>query len=523
MRRKGDAELQILGLLLFLATVIQWAYMLGAPGQFQESIQRQADDTEAVVKSGAVRAHMEEEYVPQSLEDAAYQGMYERGQEGFGPWSPGDVPDWDTISGELEDGVNNQIQNNYLGAMDSGAGCSLKGQGGISAEIGGENSDAPSMTFDIENGGPLHVECESTASANSFQEGGAARAKELIAVPDDRTVDRMRYESMHQVAYRFARNRDFRQTIANTLTYSSNYVEAIGSEQYAGNCDNKGSDCTHLNSGTVSFPSFSDIKTDAEDTQSDIAEGDLQTALDETANEFASNLPARYDGIEIEVEVIEFDYTIENHHQVSDDNTERDGFRITSCETSCGEYKDEDGPKSCSTCGCSVTCTCDAEPDCPPTVCSTSGPWDRADYKRDGSQWTQNPWTTSGGGDTGVVSLYEWDGKYYSGPVASPTATRPMENGVRTLRTDFHLGGDDDCDGDSCSCVDIERADNDVHQTPRRVWQIDQLSSNVVVEVRVRDTENRIPAGSGFENPVFTFDYEQESTWDFTGAPSVVG
>ncbi len=516
--RKGDAELQILALLFFIATIAQWAFMVGAPHQYDEMITRQTNDAEAVVKSGTIRGYMEDEFVPKSLGDAAYQGMYEQGQDGVGPWSPGDIPEWDTVRQEFDTSVTGQVQGNYIGAMGSGAGCSLNGQDQVAMTITGETTgDPPFMTFDVANDGPLHVECESTAPVTDFEAGRSVTATELIAVPESWEVDRMRYESLHSIAYDLTRDDELRSTIADTLTYSSNYIEEIGSEQDAGNCDNNGNgpadpNCEHLTSGTVTFPSFAAVQTDAENTQGEIAASDLQTALDDLADDFAADIQGEYGEIDIEAEVVEVDYTVDEHHQVSDDDTEQDGFRVTSCDQSCRNV-DTDSD-SCSACGCTASCSCNADP-CPSTVCSTSGSWNS--YERSGDIWTQDPWTTSDGGSTTVASLYEWDENYYNGPVATPSAAHPGDGS--NIRRIGIPSDDEDCTGDTCTCRDVEQASNDVDQTPRRVWEIDQLSSAVTVEIRITDLENEIPVATGFEHPVFTVEYVQEQTWDFTGDP----
>jgi hypothetical protein len=516
VRRKGDAEIQVLALLLFIASAAQWAYMIGAPQQFEEAIERQTRDGESMVKSGTVRAHMENQYIRASLVDAAYQGMYTQGKDGFGPWGPGTVPEWAEARPQFDASVNDQVQNNYIGALQTGGGCSLNGNQRVAMAFEDEElSEPPITTYSVDNPAPLHVECQAAARATDFGGGRAAFVKELIAVPESRDANRMRYRAMHDVIATFARSDEFQNANADTVELSSNYVEEISAEEFAGNCDNGGSgpadeNCDHISEATVPLPSFDTVKPAAEDAQAVVAAGNLQDELDTLASGYPTSLNSEYAGLELEPEVVEVDYTIDDSRQVTDDDTEQDGFRITDCGETC--YDREEDSDSCP----NPSCTCDPDP-CPSTVCSMSGSWNA--YTRGGDLWTDDPWTTASASTPTDTSLYNWERNHYGGPVAETVTSQSW-----TTRPAFSHGSsssDDEDDCDPCHCEEVNRADNDVYQTTRRVWEIQQLTSTVTVQLTVTDTNNRIPTDEGFMHPVYDVVFVQEQTYDFSGSPDI--
>lgn len=167
MQRKGDAELQILAFLFFLAILIQWAFMLAAPGEYKSSVERQISDTEPLTKTGFVTEHIEERYVEQAVTDAVHTVIDDD------PPSLGELDDAELS--RIEDDLTEIMRNDYLGAIGSGAECSLHGNEDveIEADVPGwilsledpedDRYDDPleELTVELSTDDPVYVECSS--------------------------------------------------------------------------------------------------------------------------------------------------------------------------------------------------------------------------------------------------------------------------------------------------------------------------------------------------------------------------
>lgn len=490
MRRKGDAEIQILALLLFIASVAQWAYMIGAPQQFEEAITRQANDAESLVKTGTIRAHMEEEYVPNSLTDAAYQGMYAKGKDGFGPWNPDSIPSWDEIKGQFESSVNDQLQNNYIGAVGTGAGCSMNGNDQVSMEIDGEQlGDPPIMTYAIANPAPLHVECQATAQATDFGGGRSSFVKERIAVPDTRDVERMRYKDMHSVARDIATSNGF-QRLLNTAEKSATIATKTG-------CSKRTEEECGWNPPSVSFSDDDAVENQAEESVGTRLASELHSRFQ---NAYADR------GYEVTFAVREVEFTPKSVTQVQDIEW------VVQClqndYASWTEYPSGDGcggdcPPDTGSCPARIDDGAQCTSDCSPASSKpTSDPGPPLDS---GSNlWTDNPWSSGCGASQN--DPYTFDG-------ISNVAFR--QAGMRQLN-EYTRSGPAGPGGDTCtpSCpADQESCYENLgsESNARGSWQFD-LESHTVVTVTINDTENRIPTSAGFSYPLYRFTFEQRVT-----------
>lgn len=500
MMRKGDAELQVLALLFFIATVAQVAFMVTAPQQYDEIIQRQVNDAESLIKSSTIRSHMAEEYVPKSLTDAAYEGMYTRGRDGVGPWNPSSIPPWSDIRTRFEDSVNSMLQDNYIGSMGSGAGCSLNGQGDVSMTLDSEEEQdgQPVMMFGVQNPTPLHVTCHSATVITDFTAGRSSAITELIEVPETDTVPRMRYQDMHTVAQEIASDATF-QSLLNTAERSSTTATKTG--------------CANEDSGTCGWspPSLSFSDDDPIENEQEAMVG--ERLVTELENTFDGRFSDR--GYELSFAVAELEYTPRNIQQVQD----------TAWLIQCVESDSEPAWTETAVCGatgCSDNaCTLDNGAQCSnqcPEASSAPTSDPGAPAASGSGFWTENPWS-AGCGDS-QSDPYSFEGTstvaYRSSEVRplreytrSQTGIPDGEGGVISPDED---GGDEDtctpsCNRNSVPCTEYLGSESNT----RASWEFD-LESHTVVEVTITDTENEIPTSDGFVNPVYRFTFEQRNT-----------
>lgn len=530
--RKGDVEIQIMAFLLFVAAMAQWAFMVGAPQQYDAMVERQINDADSLVKSSTVRAHMEEEYVPQSLTDAAYRGMYTQGADGLGPWIREELPEWETwdaIRPTFEDSVTSAIQDEYIGAMRSGAGCELKGQNAVSIraleeEQVSERETTYLMTFDIVNPRPLHVKCESTAATVDASAGRSSVIKELIAVPDTWQAYRMRYQSMHEFAVKDILKTDEFQNLMNTAAKSSTVASLTGCAQEAGEC-------------TVNAPELHDAFGDdhpIEESPEETVAGRLEDELNGQFGDVGSGQEFEVEFTVEDVEYRPYEITEIQHEEwliqcvQNDDETWYTVPETDGCGGSCEE---EDPDPALNSCPDSIEDGAVCTQDCPRIVSALeSGDLLSADpgapSDSGGDIWTDTPW--EGGCSTSNVAFNPSTSENEdTGDVAYRSSElRPLREYTRSSE---HCSGDacdpsspwydefcpDECKANACepSCPQESHSCSEnkgTESNTRATWRFN-LESTTVVEVTITDTRYEIPTEDGFEHPVYTFTYKQEN------------
>lgn len=494
MLRKGDSELQLLAFLFLLSTIAQWGFMFGAPAEYKAMVEHQIRDGEPVIKTGIIRANLEDTYIPQAVIDAAYQGMYEKGQDGFGPWNSGDVPVWSEVKAEFDTSVNNVMDNSYAGVLRSGAGCTLNGNEDITIENTGEtvrSNDDAEMTFSATNDGPLHAECRALSFTGTFT---SLVAKEVIPIPENYITPRMRYQQMHGVA----------ETIATDAAFSSLLNTAEKSVKVASKTGCAQSDPSQCgwSPPSLSFSNDDDIENAQEEQVAD-------RLLDELHNQYQTAFADQ--GFEVTFEVRELEYTPYNIQQIQ--NVE---WRVQCLESAsdtyvtytsiCGGSCDPDGSCDLSNPGARCSSFCGEASSAP-----GSDPGPESDSGT--GYWTDNPWS-------GGCGFSHSDPFTYSG--TSNVAFRSSE----LLPMNEYTGGAPapDPGGETCepSCSSSRHTCREYlgsESNTRASWRFD-LESYTVVEVTITDTSNEIPTSDGFVNPVYRFTYEQRDTAAAGTAPS---
>ncbi len=500
MKRKGDAELQILAVCLLLALLIQLGFMVASPSAYKAAVHQQISDTQPLLQTDIITAHMEEGYLYWSVTNAVHQGMYDRGTQGFGPWSD-EPPTWDEVSGEFDTAITGMMQDNYAGILGSGADCTL--QGTEDMEISTTDDET---VFSVETAQQLHAEC----SSRHFGFGGAIQtviAQELIRVEDEYEVPYLRYQEMHTVAEDIATDDTFRDLL-DVASRSATTATITGCPQESS------TECT-MDAPDLSgeFDANHDIVNQQEHMIGDRLDDELHDALQDA---YAA------DGFEITFDVEVVELTPVNIEEVQHEEW------LIDCAQSDSDtytvYPDDDGcGGSCPDSGeCSLDDGADCFDDCP----GLSGvPRTEPDPPSStGSFWTENPWSADCGFTYG--SWYD----DYDGP-ESDVAYSAAETYPPDIRTSYTMhrpnGGepvngddDDDDDNDVCepSCPESEESCYEYLYTEsntRASWTFD-LEASTVVTVTITDTENEIPTGDGLTNPEYRFAFEQGGTDDGT-------
>ncbi len=518
MNRRGQA-LDIMNFLLFIAALVIWTQMFISPSAFNQGVGVQVNDYDPLVKSSMLEYFLEEEYINQSLNDSVYRGLYRHGQ-GTGVWAPHDIDSEADIRDDYSAAVSSTFATDYLGTIAGGGGCAVNGVGGIVAEPVGE--DGSTMEFETEEGGQPRADCVSIRQlAAGDRLVRSLRSIGFLDIPAAFTTDNVRYLKMSRLARAVAEADTFRETIEDTVDRSSNYAWAEGSEQ-ARNCDpyaEDGETCPFL-SRYVDYPELEDVRDYLENEQEqklidtvDIR-AEIQDAADTAADDFTAGNP-EYNGLEVTIEVTEMEYRLGEGTVVQED------WKIASCGQSCFRENCE-GPKSCSACGCSVSCDPPEPEPCPPTVCAET-PYTTTPPSRGGDMWTDDPWTLEitepRYSDPLPGPDIDWGNdtlQFARAPVAADT--RPLDVAWRGAPATRLVQDDgDSCEGDSCSetCASTS-ANNLVDQLTRRVWEFDQVQSFMRVKINITDTGNRIPTRDGFKHPVFVVHYDQISTESFS-------
>lgn len=497
VKRKGDTGIQFMALGVFIAALAQLGWMFTMPSQYQIMIQNQLNDFSPLTKSEMIKSQLEQDYVPQAIRDAAYEGFYQRGKQGVGVWTADSgPPDWGETRKVLVEAANTQFANNYLGAIRSGAGCSLNGVSGvdISYDRHVQRSGTPVAVMTTANEGPLYVSCDAGKLTINVVSGGfsSLTSTELVHVPSEVHVSRMRYRRMHQIA---------RGIVDGGMLSQAMRMPAWRSATVATIDSCTGSTNNRCGWNPPTAQSFSDDHP-LENEQEEMAGEQLRQELDRVSGQ----LNAQHPGFDISFDIEELEYAPQNIRKM--------GRHSGSWRVGCLEFRNSPDTYSTYSSVCGGNCPedescslqypggrCSDSSVCPDVASKPSSPPPKPSGDGD---WTQSVWTVDENCD------YEYDDPY-TYDAASNVAFREsvMKEPREYERGASHGGGSctPSCDSTRHTCSEHTGSE----ARTRASWTFD-VQSRTVVRVTINDTRHRIPTSDGFKHPVYRFTYDVTET-----------
>lgn len=514
-------------MLILTASMLQWGWMFVMPAEYQQMVETQINDFDPVIKAGSIETFTEQEYNEDALNYSVYQGLYQRGVDGFGPWEDGNVPEWGPVRDELQGEVSSVLASSYIGAIGSGSDCTLNRGSDVAEQFDAETvgSGDDSMTFIVlVDEGPWFLECE--ALRIDLRSGGlqTMTVKEVLNVPSDITAPKVRYRDMHEVAADFAQNEEFHEML-NTAEKSAAIAVARG--------------CPNEDSSTCGYspPSDPTLSDDLINEQEDMVGSRLEEELTAAFEDEYSDRDYR---LHFETKEVEYGLTYQNTLDdqyigswITGCGIQSDFGRYTTWPGSvCGEscpsdedcplsYPSSDGFSSCSGGRLPGLSSCDDIRDASYTAPNRAE--DAGSPANWGEYWTENPWE--------VTSGEACDGFTYSDPYqfggSQDIAFRDSQLRPETIvtRGTSHFnqcggcGPYETCFDDECVCTSSCSAESSDHTctenlgteaNTQNAWEFG-IASTTVVTVTVNDTRNRIPTENGYRHPLFRFAYTQEN------------
>lgn len=525
--RKGYTSVMVI--IAVFASIGIIGYMLQVPGMIEDEATRHLAGQSSYTAATSMGAFIDDDYLDRSINytisGAAYR--FARRDLEVKRWTGAEV----ATMGDMVDAFNrtasNYFEQEYIASQEQvQEGCTVGG-GGFSTTIHEQmNATADAYGFNY-TAGPLpyiQVRC-------GTMDRGDAGQTTTIQVPgrlrDFAAGNRLFY--MMNTSRTLALSQGFRSIIANSTRRSSNITVVYNEEEEVGNCVEP--DCAETTGGAeADYPGWgghvSSLENEQESNVNPQLESALQTWIDDT---FQPGHTAQegFGGLDISVDTY-LEYSVNERRRISADE-DGSGYIVSSCEGSCDVHL-EQGRSACinADTGVEVSCTdisfeqdqCPAVPNDNGEYCSTSS-WDTIDSRPDAPPlWTDDPWELTAG-ETHQDPFQQ----VAAGQAVVSAFTRPFRDPVRNSHgsepasCEFSWGSCPSANRTSC-CETLDRVNhNEVHQTTRRIWEIQELASTVRVEVTITDTRNELPVESGWEHPEFTFIYTQQSTHDFQGNP----
>jgi len=531
--RKGSTTAPLI-ILAFLTGLGGVGFILGIPSTGVDTVERGVSEGAGATKAKALTTYFTDDYFEEAIKYTVYNASIGLAMEGGGVeiWRPGELPTED----EVTDNLLQEMADHLEGYIGSDTHSSVEEDGTLELPDLDWEIEEPRATVQAERTDELLEPEDSRRQMSSLRysvsssEPGRVEfatehsvARSAFPVGDANISKGNRFFYLYDVAIAVSEEDEWRDRIADVVENSSKFIVAEEAEEFVGECDGDvGFDsCSEVQNRQPAVPTFSDVEEDATNEQ----EEEMQIPLNDSLNfylqeKFVPEIPDmfddRYEEINVTANVIGIEYDVPDgeYEKISGDDqlaesgdgsADYAGYRVSSCDYSCGENIED---KDCDSCGCSVTC--DAEPDCPDsTVCHTtsfSEPSGGGETITTDDPWKLSP-PESHGEPFGRIAYHT------SIPADRWIAAEAPDREHPSYGYVAGRGGTEECDGDSC--YDREATKNDVSQQSRGVWEMNKLDATVQVEVFVKDKRNQIPSPAGETNMTFRFVYEQEQTMNF--------